>query len=436
MNITNKDNVLHETAIITCKEQVLLTFWRFLEVWDFNDFWKRANTMDACLLLFQEFQRRWKGEPETKKMQLAIKDMLKENLQFFQRFDLGGLWADDFGWWGLMAINGYKHLQQMGETELAQAYLELIELCWQYKKDAAYEVANTAKPVPHGCHNGDANGKEHGVKNTVTNALLFLLSARIYRFSLSVPMADKQKYLNMAYEQWLWFHRWFSLDQYEYLKKLTTNGALVQERPLAMYKGSDYQNLEHPVWVEGSAWCGDQGMIVAALADMLVLQDEIVEFKPNVDKKEFTEKTTKYLQQIAVGVQEALIGTSDKLFHEVPSISNFGPTHGNDYLGGRGVLLRYLSDQTVQNVIGLNFAKNIKNTANTIWNCRDKSNNQLQPEYTTKEQDQIFNQQFKELWGITNDTHKWELTKMPLQNKNAVCQAMGLDILTATLRVV
>lgn len=31
------------------KKQVLLAFKRFKEVWNFNDFWKRGNTFDACL---------------------------------------------------------------------------------------------------------------------------------------------------------------------------------------------------------------------------------------------------------------------------------------------------------------------------------------------------------------------------------------------------
>ena len=32
------------------KEQALLAFNRYEQVWDFSDFWKRGNTFDACLV--------------------------------------------------------------------------------------------------------------------------------------------------------------------------------------------------------------------------------------------------------------------------------------------------------------------------------------------------------------------------------------------------
>ena len=37
------------------KQQSLLAFNRFEDVWNFNDFWKRGNTFDAVLYLWMQF---------------------------------------------------------------------------------------------------------------------------------------------------------------------------------------------------------------------------------------------------------------------------------------------------------------------------------------------------------------------------------------------
>ena len=101
------------------KEWSVATFKRFEEVWNFNDFWKRGNTFDACLVFVAAALERWPDDPEILEIQKKVKIMLEENLEFFNRFDPGSLWADDFGWWGLQALNARKHLLEMGEKELA-----------------------------------------------------------------------------------------------------------------------------------------------------------------------------------------------------------------------------------------------------------------------------------------------------------------------------
>ncbi len=186
---------------IPAKDEVKLKRWaiaafnRFEEIWNFNDFWKRGNTFDACLTFVGAVQQRWPEDPVVKAMQLTVKNMLEENLSYFNRFDPGSLWADDFGWWGLMALNARKHLLIMGEKELAGKFLTLsTELCWEYKKNTAYDHSTTDKPVPHGCRNSDANGDSKGVKNTVTNVLLFLLSSRIYRVTLIDDITDNHRF--------------------------------------------------------------------------------------------------------------------------------------------------------------------------------------------------------------------------------------------------
>ena len=82
----------------------------------------------------------------------------------------------------------------------------------------------------------------------------------------------------MAYAQWIWFTEWFKLEEYEYLKQLTTEGALVQERPMAEFEGSGYTDKIHPPWAEGWVWTGDQGMLVAAISDMIAVKDDLARF--------------------------------------------------------------------------------------------------------------------------------------------------------------
>ncbi|MCK5469318.1 MAG: hypothetical protein KAI99_12430, partial [Cyclobacteriaceae bacterium] len=412
------------------------------EIWNFNDFWKRGNTFDACLTFADAVQQRWPDDQEVKAMQVTVRNMLEENLTFFSSFDPGGLWADDFGWWGLMALNARKHLLKLGEKELADKFLTLsTDLCWEYKKKTAYDHSTTAEPVPHGCSNGDANGQSKGVKNTVTNVLLFLLSSRIYRMTLAENIPDNDKYLDMAYRQWVWFERWFSLDEYEYLKKVSPTGALVQERPMAFFEGSGYQDKVHPPWAEGWVWTGDQGMLVGALTDMLAVKNELATWiaRNNIDAEFATDafgKKVRYLiALIGGGIKTALISSKDGIVREAPCASSFGPIHGNDYLAGRGIMMRYIGSTEEKALLGVDLSENIKATVEAIWKTRDASNNQFQAEFTTPDNDELYIEQFRKLWGLADDIRKWDIKKMKEQNKQGVCQSIGLDALGAAIRL-
>jgi hypothetical protein len=423
------------------KERSINAFKRFSEIWDFNDFWKRGNTFDACLTFVDAVQQKWPNDPGVKEMQIEVKEMLEENLLFFNSFNPGDLWADDFGWWGLMALNARKHLLKIGEPELADTYLKLsTDLCWEYKKNTAYDHTSTAIPVPNGCRNGDANGISEGVKNTVTNVLLFLLSSRIYRLSLEEKIGDSDKYLNMAYGQWLWFEGWFKLEKYEYLKKIPPAGALVQERPMAFFEGSDYQIKEHPPWAEGWVWSGDQGMLIAALTDMLAVKDELADWlrgnnlNPHFNGAAYEKKIRYFIKLIGNGIKTALISNSDGIIREAPCYSSFGPNHGNDYLAGRGIMMRYLGDREVKALLGVDMSDHLMATAGRIWQTRDKSNNQFQPEFTDPENDKLYIEQFRNLWGLADDVCVWDIKKMKEQNKQGVCQSIGLDALGAAIR--
>ena len=423
------------------KQLCFKAFERFESVWDFNDFWKRGNTFDACLIFVDALKNQWPDDPKVRNIQKKVGEMLEQNLVFFNSYNPGELWADDFGWWGLMALNARKHLLQLGNKELGDDYLKLsTDLCWEYKKNTAYDHTECGIPVKHGCRNGDANGDSLGVKNTVTNVLLFLLSSRIYRLSLTETIPDNDKYLDMAYRQWLWFNEWFELDRYQYLKKIPDTGALVQERPMAFFEGSTYQEKIHPPWAEGWVWSGDQGMIIAALTDMLAIKDELAQYlisneiDADFDVNNYELRLRNLIKQIGLGVKKAMISDVDGIIREAPCFSSFGPEHGRDYVAGRGILMRYLSSDEERNLLDVDLTENIRNTVKAIWNTRNKVTNQMQPEFTSVENDKLYVEQFRKLWGLADDVHKWNIETMKEKNKNGVCQAVGLDILGAAIK--
>lgn len=422
------------------KSRALSAFRRYEAVWDSGDFWKRGNTFDACLVFADAAHEKWPNDPEIKNMQKKVAEMSEKNLSFFNTYDPGDLWADDFGWWGLMALNARKHLLRMGNTEHADKYLKLsTDLCWEYKKNTAYDSSESAEPVPHGCRNGDANGNSKGVKNTVTNVLLFLLSSRIYRSTLAENSDDNTKYLDMAYRQWLWFEEWFELEQYQYLKEISPSAALVQERPMAFFEGSDYQTEEHPPWEKGWVWTGDQGMLLAALTDMLAIREQLGTYlansniDTNFDVDAFGNKLRKWIKKIGNGVKTALISDADGILREAPFTASFGPVHGNDYVAGRGILMRYLGADEVKNLLGTDFDDSLLATSDAIWQMRNSSNNQFQPVFTELENDKLYVKRFRKLWGLADDVYEWNLEKMNEKNKNGVCQSVGLDALGAAI---
>jgi hypothetical protein len=420
------------------KARSIDAFKRFEEVWNFKDFWKRGNTFDACLTFADALYRKWPHDAEVTRIQKRIDEMLEENYKYFMSIDRASMWADDFGWWGLMAINARKHLLRTGHAELADKYTKLsVEFCWQQERDHAYDFSDSAKPVPHGCRNGDANGQTKGVKNTVTNVLFFLLSCRIYGLTLEEKIPGNEKYLEMAYRQWVWFDSWFRLEKYGYLQKLTNGSALVQERPTAFFEGSDYKDITHPTWEKGWVWTGDQGMLLAALTDLPAIKNNIADWvtKNKIDAEfnadAFEETVKNYITLLSKGIKSALTGNVDNIIREAPFNANFGPEFGNDYLAGRGIMMRYLGKLSKQMAGDLN--KNIHATAAAIWTTRDISNNQFMPEFTTVENDKLYVAQYRKLAGTGDDVHKWRIDAMNEQQKFGVCQAIGLDAFGAII---
>jgi hypothetical protein len=244
----------------------------------------------------------------------------------------------------------------------------------------------------------------------------------------------------MAYAQWLWFSQWFELEEYEYLKPLSTEGALVQERPMAEFEGSGYTDKIHPPWAEGWVWTGDQGMLVAAISDMIAIKDDLAGYiaRNNLDPQfnvvEFENKASTIIRSIGKGVENALIADVDGLIREAPCLSSFGPVHGRDYVAGRGIMMRYLGSEEIKSILGVNLDQALHQTVEAIWETRNTENNQFQPEYTSEANDKVYNEQFRKLWGLADEVHKWDLEKMHEKNKNAVCQSVGMDMLGAAIK--
>jgi hypothetical protein len=74
-------------------------------------------------------------------------------------------------------------------------------------------------------------------------------------------------------------------------------------------------------------------------------------------------------------------------------------------------------------------------TADAIWQTRDTAKNQFQPEFTTLENDKLYIEQFRKLWGLADNIHEWDIKKMKEQNRQGVCQSIGFDALGAAIKL-
>jgi hypothetical protein len=209
---------------------------------------------------------------------------------------------------------------------------------------------------------------------------------------------------------------------------------------MAFFEGSDYQEKIHPPWAEGWVWTGDQGMLVAALTDMLALKNDLAIWisKNNIDLNfdifYFEDKIRSTIKLIGNGIKTALIGETDGIIREAPCLSSFGPNHGNDYLAGRGIMMRYIGANQEKALLGVDLDENIMATVDAIWQTRNTVNNQFKPEFTSIENDKLYIEQFRKLWELADDVHEWDIKKMKDQNKQGVCQSIGLDALGAAIK--
>ena len=96
--------------------------------------------------------------------------------------------------------------------------------------------------------------------------------------------------------------------------------------------------------------------------------------------------------------------------------------------------MRYIGANQEKALLGVDLDENIIATVDAIWQTRNTVNNQFQPEFTSIENDKLYIEQFRKLWGLADDVHEWDIKKMKDQNKQGVCQSIGLDALGAAIK--
>jgi hypothetical protein len=458
---------------LTCTKDVY-SGYQSKDRWAITNFWRRANTLDACIHFVNAANSRWPTDPDVQQMVNDLTTRLYTGPttedQFFQPWlDDDGVWADDFGWCGLASLSAYDFLLGRYDDRAlpffvgpdnpgwakAQRYLTIAQTSWLRLVGTGYDLATEAKPVPHGCKNStasaDANANPMGTKNTVTNAGLFLLSLRLYNaLKNATPQqtAAAQGYLKMAYAQYRWFSQWFtepSPATYQYLKLVDfgsgVKGGLVNERP----QPGTYNPTDNPTYEEGWVWSGDQGLVLAALAGMLQIKDELADYvqdhvDPNFNQQKFQQDVIAAIGQIATGTQKLLFGV-DGIVREAPFLVSMGYDEekgyvfSQDYAGGRGVLLRCLALPEVKKALphGVSFDDNLKKTANAVCASLGPSPTyQVSTTLGVGQPDTAFQTHFKQLWKLGDVGVSWTFPQGP-GDVDVVLQAVGLDVLGAAI---
>ncbi|HWW76730.1 MAG TPA: hypothetical protein VNZ44_15135 [Pyrinomonadaceae bacterium] len=421
-------------------------FEGFKGVWDFEDFWKRSNTFHAFLCFVDAAEQNWPGDPEVGDMSSLRNDMIDGNSSFFDKY-IGGpsVWCDDYGWCGISCLAAYDYLRWVGDDDRAGVYLARAERCWEQMLQVGYDATDQARPVPHGCGNISPDRKktpqDYGTKNTVTNTNLLLLSLRLYNAVRGTDPTRAARYLSMAHAQYQWFSTWF-LDEYQseddghYLRRMPGPMFLIHERPMAK---PDYLKKDFPTWQPGWVWTGDQGLLLAGMVELLLVGDDLLAWTsanqvPGFDPAKFENSIGDVITSLVAGMSSLFVAP-DKVLREPPFSSSFGIEYGLDYVGGRGVLLRYVSEKSVQRALGGRFnPSGIAATAEAVWNSCE-SENQFDSLWN-KANDSVFNKNFVDWWGSGDiGITEWELgSDLKSKKVRGVVQATGLDALTAAMR--
>lgn len=397
----------------------------FRQVWQFDDFWKRGNTHHAFLRFTAAAEQRFPNSPLLDELRALRSTMIQQNEEYFLSCYRNPVyWADDFGWWGMALLAASSALNASGDTRGAARQFQLARDSWQQMLERGYDGSNTARPVPHGCAN-KAPADATGAKNTVTNANLFLLSVRLCSALAETDPPAAQQYRKMALAQRDWFAAWFT-DPHGYFRQFAGDTyGLLQERPIA---APDYLEKEHPTWQPGWTWSGDQGLIVAALAELsfLPMGDGPAHGEGRGDAPQAVHPA---FEKVLLGVRQLLFGANDAILREAPFEASFGDAYGPDYVAGRGILMRYLSEPSVRRVHRAPFAPEaITATAAAVWNSRDARTGLFAADWSPGN-NAAFNQTFREKWGQGDVGVSWRQGV----GLDGVRQAAGLDVLTAMM---
>lgn len=390
----------------------LQSFECFKKSWEISDFWKRANTSDACLVMLDTLISKYPYDQLVSEACKEFVGILEKNLAYYNFEDKDNKWADDFGWWGLLGLNAHSFLTKMKKDSLAAKYLDVSNECYDLLKKATHDKG---VPVMGGLCNSSFKNPETGVKNTVVNALFLLLSTKLYNFHKDHNLDGTEKFVESIDSQRTWFDQWFK-PEYQYLKtfKGDSEAALVCERPLSSADDSTYKDKSNPTWSPGWVWTGDQGLLIGAL--ILLEKHRPME---------------EVARKLIHGVQKGLIG-KDGIFYEPPCPSSY-TDHANDYFGGRGILVRNMELNKIKEIFRIDFKENIEKTLEAIWQTRDEKSNQFKIDFTNKMDHLAYSEQFNLLWETKHLVDTWNITDPAVTD--AISQAVGFDFIAAALKM-
>lgn len=405
--------------------QAIAAFHRYMEVWDFDNYWTRSNTFEAAIEFATAARMRWPHDPEIEQSLQNIDKVILGNLTYFQDVlkDIDNIWADDFGWCGNACLSAREYILQFPATdEVAKssgAYLEIADQCFKNMVEIGYDdAAFPARPVANGCFNAAKVSDHDPMKNTVTNATFFLLASRLYQATRSGQHEgfDPASYHNMSKAQYEWFNAWF-VSSYDYLRASVASPqvALISERPMAP---PSYENTF--MWQEGLVWTGDQGLMLAGLTEYAAIEPDAAPAIQNV------------INFVVSGLVNLMFDDNGVL-HEAP-FSKLFSGDGKDYVCGRGVLMRHLSSAAVRARSKVDFTNNVVATNSHAWAGRRTADDQYS-EYWNRGKDKAFAATFASAWGYGDGAVDWSYSTWPASVVNGILQAAGLDALTAAIRM-
>jgi len=95
--------------------------------WKIGTFWRRANTLEACIRFIDAAYSRWPTDPGVQKMLNDVTNRLynkgpqgpQTEGQFLQsKLDDPDVWADDFFWCGAASLSAYDFLLRASANRL------------------------------------------------------------------------------------------------------------------------------------------------------------------------------------------------------------------------------------------------------------------------------------------------------------------------------
>jgi hypothetical protein len=107
----------------------------------------------------------------------------------------------------------------------------------------------------------------------------------------------------------------------------------------------------------------------------------------------------------------------------------------NGDLAGRGIMMHYLGVPAIATLTGIDLPSSIDAFVDALWRTRDATHDQFQPVFTLESNDRLYIAQYKKLMGAADNVRVWDLQAMDKQQKQGLCQSIGLDALGAAIRL-